>query len=151
MEEILSAFPDFDFESFYEIAKGLYDLLHHPDYEKWAKIYLTGKKCKKEYEFAVGCIQNTSSIHLSEVIKSNLTDFDGMHQELKKMDCLNDVKSDYCYKFKSMIIENPNYDFLAKFQAAFGKATEFLFKIQNSLHDRIDSWEYLYKTRPGPG
>ena len=41
MEEILEVYPDFDFEYFHKIAKKLYDLMNHKDFEKWLKIYRT--------------------------------------------------------------------------------------------------------------
>ena len=37
MEEILKVYPDFDFEYFHKIAKELYDLMNHQDFEKWLK------------------------------------------------------------------------------------------------------------------
>lgn len=106
------------------------------------------------------------SIELKEVIKSNFTDFDGMHEEVNKckfltkfgsikllttmliVNCLQKASISHCVTVKELLIENPSFDNLNKIQVMFAQFANKTYDLQSKMHDRIDYLKELYNDKP---
>merc|ERR1719285_1535491 len=121
LAEVTVQFPDFDLEEFYLLAKQINDFLNNPKFEDWTEIITESSICKSQIDNANDCIAEIETLNLKEVIKNNFTDFDSMHSELDKADCLKTLKLTSCVKVKELVIANPSFDHLNKIQDLFDK------------------------------